>query len=183
VLLALRDKYGPTRSFEDGQLIPEVVALTHPDLQQFFDRYVVGQEPLPLTEYLAKIGWRYADKAPAKIKAFGKLGFRYDEKKQEFLADDTKPEYNAFGLQSGDVIVAVEGKPVTLQTAEQLLRPLVEPASGAPVRLTYRRGGAAQDVSARPREFEVELQNVLEVSPAVAPAQQALRRAMLNSKG
>ncbi|AYA38005.1 peptidase M61 [Hymenobacter oligotrophus] len=182
VLLTLRDKYGPTRSFEDAQLIPEVVALTHPDVQQFFDRYVVGTEALPLTEYLDKIGWRYADKAPARIKAFGQLGFRYDEAKKEFAAADVTAETNAFGLQNGDVIVAVNGKPVTLDTAEQLLRPLVEPATDTPVRLTLRRGAATKEAQAAPREFDVEIRNHLAPNPTPTPAQLALRRQLLNSK-
>ncbi|GAB2945491.1 peptidase M61 [Hymenobacter coalescens] len=182
VLLTLRDKYGPTRSFEDAQLIPEVVALTHPEVQPFFDRYVVGTEALPLTEYLDKIGWRYADKAPAKVKAFGQLGFRYDEQKQEFQASDVKAQTNAFGLQDGDVIVAVNGQPVSMQTAEQLLRPLVEPTSDAPVRLTLRRGSATTEAQAAPREYDVQILNQLEVNPAATEAQLARRRQLLNLK-
>ncbi|WP_078010653.1 PDZ domain-containing protein [Hymenobacter sp. CRA2] len=184
VMLALRDKYGPSRSFEDAQLIPEVVALTHPDVQQFFDRYVVGTEPLPLAEYLSKIGWNYADRAPAKVLAFGQLGFRYDEKKQEFQAAEVTPQTNAFGLQNGDVIVAVDGQPVTLQNAERQLRPLVEePDAKTPVRLTVRRGTTTTEAKAVPREYEVEIRYYLKPSAAATPAQQALRQQLLNTKG
>ncbi|WP_345226908.1 PDZ domain-containing protein [Hymenobacter koreensis] len=182
VLLALREKYGPTRSFEDAQLIPEIVALTHPQLQQFFDAYVVGDQPLPLTEYLDKIGWRYVASAPARVKAFGKLGFRYNNGKQQFEAAETDANDNVFGLQNGDAIVAVNGKPVTLQSAEQLLRPLLEPAD-APVRLTYRRGaGPSVDREAAPRTYEVEIKNQLEPNPSATPAQVQLRRQMLGTK-
>jgi predicted metalloprotease with PDZ domain len=184
VLLTLREKYGPTRSFEDAQLIPEVVALTHPDLQQFFDRYVIGTEVLPLTEYLSKIGWNYADKAPAKIKAFGRLGFSYDEKKEQFQAKDVKPETNAFGLQNGDVIVAVNGKPVSMANAEQLLRPLVEPTTDEPVRLTVRRGDKTGETNATaPREFDVEISYSLEPSATPSVGQQALRQRLIGRRG
>jgi predicted metalloprotease with PDZ domain len=183
VMLALRQKYGPTRSFEDAQLIPEVVALTHPQVKEFFDRYVVGTEALPLAEYLSKIGWNYADRAPGKIKAFGQLGFRYDEKKQEFQAAEVKPQTNAFGLQNGDVIVAVNGQPVTMQTAEQLLRPLVEPSSDGAVRLTVRRGSATTELQGTTKEFDVEMPFYLQPSTTATPEQLALRQRLVGKRG
>ncbi|KAA9332928.1 peptidase M61 [Hymenobacter busanensis] len=183
VLLALRQKYGPTRSFEDAQLIPEIVALTHPQVQQFFDAYVVGDQPLPLTEYIGKIGWNYAARTPRRVMAFGKIGFRYNQSKEQFEAAETDAADNAFGLQNGDAIVAVNGQPVTLQTAEQLLRPLLG-AVEAPARLTYRRGTAPTvEREARPKAYEVEIKNLLEPNPDATPAQQALRRQLLGQKG
>lgn len=183
VLLTLRQKYGPTRSFEDNQLIPEVVALTHPQLKDFFDRYVVGTEALPLQEYLSKIGWNYADRAPAKVQAFGQLSFRYDEQKREFQATDVKAQTNAFGLQNGDVIVAVNGQPVTMQTAELLLRPVIEPAGPDAVRLTVRRGSATTETQATPREYDVEIPFYLQPNPQATPEQLALRQRLLGRRG
>jgi len=59
VVLELRDTYGPDKSFRDDDFIAEFVALVHPDLQQFFDDYVSGTTPLPVQEYLAKVGVLY----------------------------------------------------------------------------------------------------------------------------
>lgn len=59
VVLELRDTYGPDTSFKDDGFIEEFVALVDPDLQQFFDDYVSGTEPLPVQEYLAKVGVEY----------------------------------------------------------------------------------------------------------------------------
>lgn len=184
VLLTLRQKYGPTRSFEDSQLIPEVVALTHPQVREFFDRYVVGTEALPLQEYLSKIGWNYADRAPGKVKAFGQLGFRFDEKNKAFLTSGVKPQTNAFGLQNDDAIVAVDGQPVTMQNAERLLRPLVEePSSDAPVRLTVRRGAGTTELQAAPREYEVEMPFYLAPSSTATTEQLALRQRLVGRRG
>ncbi|SHI44837.1 Predicted metalloprotease, contains C-terminal PDZ domain [Hymenobacter daecheongensis DSM 21074] len=181
VLLALRQKYGPTRSFEDKDLIPEVVALTNPALQQFFDQYVIGSQPLPYAEYFDKIGWRFQPTAPSKIKAFGNLGFRYDPDKKQFLAAQTAPDQNAFGLSEGDVLLAVNGTALDLTNAEKLLRPLVEPTSGAAVTVRFQSGTAApQEKQAASKEFEVELKNVLELNSSATPAQVALREKMLN---
>ncbi|SNC77033.1 Predicted metalloprotease, contains C-terminal PDZ domain [Hymenobacter gelipurpurascens] len=177
VLLALREKYGPNRSFEDSQLIPEVVALTNPQLQQFFDRYVIGAEPLPLQEYFGKIGWTYAPVGQAKVKAFGNIGFGYDQGKDQFRAMKTKAEENAFGLNEGDVILAINGQAVNMQSAEKLLRPLVEPKTADPVRVKFRTGanGPEQERQATPREFDVEVKNLVEAVPTPTPTQQALQ--------
>jgi len=183
VLLALRQKYGPTRSFDDKDLIPEVVALTNPALQQFFDQYVVGAQPLPYAEYFAKIGWRFEPTASAKVKAFGSLGFRYNPDKKQFVVAGTKPEENGFGLADGDVILAVDGIAPDMTNAEKLLRPLVEPTSAAAVTVRYQSGSAApKEVKATPREFDAELKNVLELNLAATPAQLTLRDQVLQPK-
>ncbi|GAA3937732.1 peptidase M61 [Hymenobacter algoricola] len=183
VLLTLRQKYGPTRSFEDKDLIPEVVALTNPALQQFFDQYVIGSQPLPYAEYFSKIGWQFQAEGQAKVMAFGNLGFRYDTDQKQFLVAQTTPEQNGFGLSEGDVLLAVNGTPLDMTNAEQLLRPLVEPTSAGAVTVRFRSGtAAAQEKKATPREFDVTLKNVLELNPAATPAQVALREKVLTPR-
>ncbi|SEU01771.1 M61 family metallopeptidase [Hymenobacter actinosclerus] len=180
VLLALREKYGPTRSFDDDALIPEIVALTSPEIGTFFRRYVQGAEPLPLAEYFGKMGWRYQPTGPARIKAFGKLGFAYDQSLNQFRAAQTQADQNTFGLAEGDVILAVDGQALTMQNAEQLLRPVVESATAAAVRLKFRHGkGPEQEREAVPREFEVQVKNLVETLPTPTPAQQQLQSALL----
>ncbi|MCB2410414.1 peptidase M61 [Hymenobacter lucidus] len=185
VLLALRAKYGPTRSFEDAALIPEVVALTNPAIQQFFDQYVIGNQPLPYAEYFDKIGWRYQATGRRTIKAFGQLGFSYDTEKKQFLVAGTKADENAFGLQEGDVIVAVNGTAVDMGNAEKLLRPLVEPTTNDAVKVRFQSGAAktTQERQATPREFEVEVKNALDEVPAPTPAQLQLRGQVLKPLG
>ncbi|TGE26606.1 M61 family metallopeptidase [Hymenobacter metallicola] len=181
VLLALRAKYGPTRSFEDSQLIPEFVALTNPALQQFFDQYVIGNQPLPYAEYFAKIGWRYQAVGQSTVKAFGRLGFSYDTEKKQFLVASTKPDQNAFSLQEGDVVLAVNGTPVDMGNAEKLLRPLVEPTTNDVVKIRFQSAGAKapQERQATPREFDVEIKNMLEEAAQPTPAQLQLRTQVL----
>ncbi|MBG8554515.1 M61 family metallopeptidase [Hymenobacter guriensis] len=182
VLLQLGQKYGPERPFEDEQLIPEIVQLTHPQLQQFFTEYVQGSQPLPLSEYLAKVGWRYAPKANVVVKAFGELGFRYDQDKQSFILAQTRAENNVFGLQNDDVILQVNSTPVTMENAEQLLRPLIEPATDTPVRIVYRRGSTQQQVEASPRDMEAEVKHLLEPLPTLTEAQRALHDQLLRPR-
>ena len=59
IILALRNKYGPNKSFKDQHIIAEFVSMSDPALQMFFDRYITGREDLPVQEYLRKVGIAY----------------------------------------------------------------------------------------------------------------------------
>lgn len=52
-------RYGVERSFDEEQFIDEFVALVHPDLRQFFQKYVAGTEPLPYQTVLQNVGIEY----------------------------------------------------------------------------------------------------------------------------
>ena len=55
----LAKKYGPSRPFNDEELIKEIVGMVHPDLQSFFDRHISGSENADLKPYFTKIGWDF----------------------------------------------------------------------------------------------------------------------------
>jgi predicted metalloprotease with PDZ domain len=52
----LAREYGKARPFAEDSLIPQIVARTHPEIGDFFARYVARAEPLPLREYYARLG-------------------------------------------------------------------------------------------------------------------------------
>lgn len=54
----LIEKYGPDRPFDDDRLFDEIIELTgFSELGPFFQEYVVGIKPLPLSESLEKAGF------------------------------------------------------------------------------------------------------------------------------
>jgi len=59
VIMELSKKYGSSRSFSEETFIDEFVAAVHPDLKQFFDKYVTGTTPLDIEGGFAKIGIDY----------------------------------------------------------------------------------------------------------------------------
>ncbi len=52
----LTETYDASTPFEDHSLIDEIVKLTYPEIRDFFDRHVVGTNPIDYKEYLAKVG-------------------------------------------------------------------------------------------------------------------------------
>ena len=56
VILELTHRFGKQRAFPDSTFIDTLVAITNPEVQDFFDRYVWESERLPIREYYAKLG-------------------------------------------------------------------------------------------------------------------------------
>ncbi len=59
VIKELTEIYGKQKAFQEDELIPKLVEITYPEIQELFDDYVYGTAPLPLEEYYAKIGIIY----------------------------------------------------------------------------------------------------------------------------
>lgn len=63
----LMKKYGAGKYFKDDDLFDEITKMTFPEIRTFFNDYVEGTLPVPLKEYLAKVGFNY-DKSTGKVK-------------------------------------------------------------------------------------------------------------------
>jgi len=55
-LQKLMKEYGPDRPFKDCCFYEVMTDMTYPEVSEFFERYVVGAEPLPIRDYYAKLG-------------------------------------------------------------------------------------------------------------------------------
>ncbi|WP_340199293.1 peptidase M61 [Ascidiimonas sp. W6] len=52
----LSQKYGKNRPFKDDEIIPQIVALTYPEVGTFFETHVVGNTPINYEKYFSKVG-------------------------------------------------------------------------------------------------------------------------------
>jgi predicted metalloprotease with PDZ domain len=57
----LTRKYGKRRAFPEATLVDTLVAMTYPEIRDFFDRYVWESERLPIAEYYGKMGIRLVE--------------------------------------------------------------------------------------------------------------------------
>jgi predicted metalloprotease with PDZ domain len=57
----LTRKYGKRRAFPESTLVDTVVAMTYPEIRDFFDRYVWDSQRLPIAEYYGKLGIRLVE--------------------------------------------------------------------------------------------------------------------------
>jgi predicted metalloprotease with PDZ domain len=56
LIIDLTHHFGKRRAFPDSTFVDTLVAMTSPEIRDFFDRYVWGSEHLPIKEYYAKLG-------------------------------------------------------------------------------------------------------------------------------
>lgn len=87
----------------------------------------------------------------ATAAALFELGYDVDSLVRVFSVDDESP---AFGvLETDDIILAVDGTPVTTTTQ---LRDAIGAGDGAPVSLTIDRGGEQSEVSVTPTQTQID---------------------------
>jgi len=182
LMLQLSNKYGPNKPFKDDMLFTEITNMTHPDIMQFFTDYVSGNQPMPYSEYLSKIGWLYVDAVTDTTISFGEIGFIYDEKKKQFLANKTEKGNNAFDLEDGDIILAINGTPVSMKNYVELLTPLVNVTDLSTIKMEYQRNGEKFTKEAAPREFQQVTRHILRNISEPDDQQRALRNEMFNLK-
>jgi predicted metalloprotease with PDZ domain len=56
LIVDLTHHFGKRRAFPDSTFVDTLVAMTYPEIRDFFDRYVWDSQRLPMKEYYAKLG-------------------------------------------------------------------------------------------------------------------------------
>jgi len=118
----LSKKYGDMTPFEDEKLIDEIVAMTYPEIQTFFDNHVLGDTPIDYNTYFEKVGLAsgeveqscgrffldqeipFIDADPSNDNA---IYVRKGIALSSFLTD--------LGAQGGDIIKNINGTPITME--------------------------------------------------------------------
>lgn len=59
VMYELIDDYGPDKPMDEEQVFELFTDKVHPDLRDFFSKYIEGREPLPYAEILEHVGVKY----------------------------------------------------------------------------------------------------------------------------
>jgi len=142
----LSKKYGKNIPFEDDKLIDEIVAMTYPEIREFFDTYVVGNTPIDYNEYLAKVGLK-AGMVEQSTGYFlnGEEPFIDVEQTNEsvvFIREgiELNSFFNTLGAEGGDVIKSINGESITLES----IRPIIGKSFGwspdTDIKMTVKRG-------------------------------------------
>ena len=147
LLKELSHKYGVDVPFEDDVLFKEIVAMTYPEVETFFNEHVIGDTPIDYELFLNKVG----------------LSIRDVEEQTSFFFDDQIPyidvdvendsvvfireriKLNSFfknlKLEGGDILKTIDGEEVTVNS----LRPIIEQSFSWPtdkvIQITVERNG------------------------------------------
>lgn len=191
VMTRLGKKYGMKKSFKDAVLFDQITSMTFPEVRTFFKDYVEGGKPLPLKETFEALGINYnpnaSRKTVEKSMAFG-AGLAPDRK--HLLITDMSGATSLgkrLGFQPGDVFVAMNGEPFTIETYQECFGKYSSTAKlGDTVKFVVERKDANGEVKEVLLQADIreEVQNYIAIEPISNPSadQLKIRNAWLGKK-
>ena len=110
------------RSFADSDGVREAAeAVSHAGLGSFFTKYVSGTEEIPWNDFLRYVGLR-VDQVAVSVPDPGFIASRNFDGPMSVIALTPDGEAERAGLQVGDIITEVQGRPADEQSAQQIVR-------------------------------------------------------------
>lgn len=154
LILDLAKKYGSNKSFSEENFFNELVNMTYPEIRDFINKYIDGNEKLPIKEYFTKIGIDYFELAGVDSSRIA-LGFGIGFKDDKFIITSVDAN-NSENLKIGDILYKYEGEEITLKNAQQLLAPLGKLKVGDSFIITILRDGEVHEVNItmQPRQIK-----------------------------
>lgn len=185
----LAKTYGKDKSFKDDDLIPQIVKLTYPEIEDFFKKYVQGGDPLPFKEMLNAVGIDYIDKEEHKALSLGGFDIGLNPATKTLVAVNTD-KMNEFGrkmgYKEGDEIVKFNGTELTLANARDLIGGFMAKAKAGDklvieVRRTDAKGKTkTKKLKGKMQYVTVTRTNILTPMESPTPDQLQLRKAWIN---
>ncbi len=123
----LSQRFGENKPFKDDKLIDELVAVTgYPQVKDFYNKYIAGDQPTPYAQYLDMVGVETKKQETPPIFWFIKDPQQtgYDEKDNAFVFDESSAQSSfakSIGLKITDKIVALDGKTINIQNIQAFI--------------------------------------------------------------
>lgn len=153
----LSEKYGKDQPFNDDDLIPTIVSLTYPEIQEFFDTYVSGPVPIPYNDFFAKVGLESTVVQTETNMWLKDLQIPFIDVNQEtneifYPGGATNSMIEKIGFQAGDVIQEVNGEKISLETINVMIQNSFGWQEGDDIRMIVSRDGSPTTLRA---EYEI----------------------------
>jgi predicted metalloprotease with PDZ domain len=165
------------RFFADSAGVREAAeAVSGNSFQQFFARYVAGKDEIPYDEYFRSVGLKL-DIHDHETADPGFTAARGFEPLRSVISLTPQSEAAKAGMQVGDVIEAINGKPLSgnLEALFAAMKP------GDTVKLKIRRGGSPHDLQFRLGSRTQDDYTLVDL-PQVTPEQRERRRQWIHSE-
>jgi len=182
----LSSKYGKDRPFKDEDLFSEITAMTYPEIGIFFERYVLGNEPLPYTEIFSLVGIDYVDEetfSDFSIMGNATVGFNPETFRLYIRELDlTNAFSNQMGYQVNDELVNVNGKDIDLTDMETFFKEATaDLKDGDTMRVVVIRNGEEVELSAPATRMDKKRYHQIRNTPNPTETQTAIRKVWLQA--
>ncbi|WP_207493855.1 hypothetical protein [Aridibaculum aurantiacum] len=147
VVLSLSKKFGPEKPFDDETFFDDFIAASHPAVRGFIADYIEGAKPLPINEYMDKMGYEFAQEKQVNGYFIStQLGLKYDDVNNKFLFTTGSGE-NALAIKNNDVFYKINGIEVTEKNLEEVWEKYFRSNSTIPtLTLTVIRNGVETEL-------------------------------------
>jgi predicted metalloprotease with PDZ domain len=180
VINELSKKYGPTTPFSEKDFFKEFVAMTYPEIEDFFEQYVKNANPLPVSEYYGKLGISYSPKVKTG-KQVATLGMHIGVPEGKFTFMKVNDELLKLGLQANDQLVAINGEEVIMENAQSIFVGLRKLEIGEEYKIMARRDDKEFEVTAQVYSQEKINKHVFKLMDDISNNQIELREAWLKN--
>ena len=130
-----RDRY----VLEDKMVIPELVRLSYPEMETFFNKYVESDSSLNYNSFLNTIGLIYENHRIDTQYLYANAQYRYNKQKGEIYM--TQINLNNVGFRDGDVLLKINNRKVSKENIDFLLQAIEQITYQKAVIFTIRRNG------------------------------------------
>ena len=143
----LSNKYGPTKPFDDKDLIPEITAMTNPEVGAFLQEHVVKGTPIDYENYLKRVGvTRAVVKEPTLVVFMTAKGLNImvdtiNKKAIAVMPDATNTFMTGMGIQNGDEIIEMNGSPIDASNPTNVLIAGFGIDENEPISMKVKRNG------------------------------------------
>lgn len=164
----LSQKYGKNQPFEDNALIPQIVELTFPEIEDFFREYITGENPIPYEQFLEKAGVEMAETTITTsyfikgqipyidaVPDSGELFFRNNISLNSFWLE--------LGVKNGDLIKSINGTNYNVQNVYELVLNSESWVEGDDFTMIIERDGEEKELTGKiipPTDSELKLRSM-----------------------
>lgn len=134
--------YGVDRSFKDDELFDIIAKMTYPEVREFFKRFVEGNEPLPLIEYLGFVGANYMAGDVIYINTLGDISIGFNPDTHQLTISDVISANNfgkKMGFKEGDILYSMMGEEINFENYRELFQAFFALEGGEKVQIVVKR--------------------------------------------
>jgi predicted metalloprotease with PDZ domain len=147
----LSEEYGVEKPFNDDELFDKITKLTYPEVGEFLKTHVVGTTPIPYDQYLAKVGvTKASEKKAGSVFLKGQVPYiGIDPKTKEISVRPDialNPFFTNLDLKPGDIILAINTKPYSLDNIYDLIGESENWKENDPITVQIKRAGADKTI-------------------------------------
>ncbi len=138
----LAESYGPHKPFKDDSLFFEIEKITSPEVLTFFEKYVEGNDYLPIKECLNWAGVNYHGEEEIEVTTLGNIALTpgYNDEIMVSSIEDMNSFGQEMGYEKGDIIMEINDTPLKFKDLNEFLDEIkYEYKAGDKIKMTVLR--------------------------------------------